>query len=91
MAKMTGDDGGGGRGSENPEFLMTSFVNAPLDLFGRMSSRLVFSSPYELKCVHWYFTTLLLIFCVVNFVFVSVKQVIDIYWKLWYTVRFCSM
>ena len=30
MAKMTGDDGGGGRGSENPEFIMTSFVNAPL-------------------------------------------------------------
>ena len=28
MAKMTEDDGGG-RGSENPEFMMTSFVNAP--------------------------------------------------------------
>ena len=28
LAKMTEDDGGG-RGSENPEFEMTSFVNAP--------------------------------------------------------------
>ena len=28
MAKMTGDDRGR-RGSENPEFVMTSFVNAP--------------------------------------------------------------
>ena len=33
MAKMTEDDGGGGRGSENPEFMMTSFVNAPLPEF----------------------------------------------------------
>ena len=38
MAKMTEDDGGGGRGSENPEFVMTSFVNAPL-LEGRSPSR----------------------------------------------------
>ena len=28
MAKMTEDDGGGGEWSENPEFYMTSFVNA---------------------------------------------------------------
>ena len=28
MAKMT-EDGGGGRGSENPEFYMTAFLNAP--------------------------------------------------------------
>ena len=43
MAKMTEDDGGG-RGSENPEFWMTSFVNAPLSqimkalcLYGRLT------------------------------------------------------